>query len=364
MHIDPLFRPFQLGQFTLPNRIVMAPMTRKFSPGGIPGEDVAGYYRRRAEGGVGLIITEGTTIGRQAASNSASIPNFHAPKSLEGWARVVSEVHAAGGKIAPQLWHQGSVREGGTGPHPDAPSEGPVATDAGVKMMSDGDIADTVDAYARSAASAKRIGFDAVELHGAHGYLIDQFLWAGTNARSDAYGGTAVERTRFAVEVVRAVRQAIGPDMPLIFRYSQWKLQDYAARLAETPAALESLLVPLADAGVDIFHASTRRFWEPEFAGSHLNLAGWSRKLTGLPSISVGSVGLAGADFMEQLRGDSAGAQVDTLDALIDRLGRDEFDLIAVGRALLSDPQWPTKVRQGRIEELIPFNKASFASLS
>jgi 2,4-dienoyl-CoA reductase-like NADH-dependent reductase (Old Yellow Enzyme family) len=362
MDVSPLFRPFRLGSLDLPNRIIMAPMTRRFSPAGVPTQEVADYYRRRAEGGVGLIITEGTTIGRPAASNDAAIPNFHASDSLEGWEQVVSEVHAAGGQIAPQLWHQGIARNPGTGPHPDAPSEGPVDTTADFHGMSDSDIADTIDAFARAAAAARALGFDAIELHGAHGYLIDQFLWAGSNTRTDIYGGDAIDRTRFAVEVVRAVREAIGTDFPMIFRYSQWKQQDYGARLAETPEALEQLLAPIADAGVDIFHASTRRFWEPEFPESDLNLAGWTRKLTGRATISVGSVGLAGADFIEQLRGQSTGAPVGTLDNLLKRLSADEFDLIAVGRALLSDPAWPKKIRSGQLDTLLPFDRAQFAS--
>ena len=363
MDVAPLFRPFRCQRLELPNRIVMAPMTRRCSPGGVPDAAVARYYRRRAEGGVGLIITEGTTVRRQAASGHDAIPGFHAPASLAGWARVVAEVHAAGGRIAPQLWHQGLTRAAGTGPHPEAPPEGPVAVDDASRSMSDADIADTVAAFAEAAAAARRIGFDAVELHGAHGYLIDQFLWAATNTRRDAYGGDATQRTRFAAEVVRAVRRALGPDMPLIFRYSQWKLQDYGARLAETPAALERLLAPLTEAGVDIFHASTRRFWEPEFPGSDLNLAGWTRKLTGRPTISVGSVGLAGPDFMEQLRGASTGAPVGRLEELLRRMGAEEFDLIAVGRALISDPGWANTVRAGRMEALRPFEKADLAAL-
>lgn len=100
---NPLFSPFQHKSLSLPNRIVMAPMTRSKSPGGVPAEDVATYYRRRAEGGVGLIITEGTTVDRAGASNDENIPNFHASASIEGWRRVAKEVHAAGGKIAPQI---------------------------------------------------------------------------------------------------------------------------------------------------------------------------------------------------------------------------------------------------------------------
>ncbi len=362
MDTGPLFSNFKLGRLELANRIVMAPMTRRASSGGVPDEAVARYYRRRAEGGVGLIITEGTTVRRDAASNDSSIPNFHDPLSLRGWSHVVEEVHAAGGRIAPQLWHQGILRANGTGPKPGAPSEGP-SSNGEALAMTDSDIADTISAFASAATAARSIGFDAVELHGAHGYLLDQFLWAGANSRADRYGGNVPARTLFAAEVVRAVREAVGEDFPLIFRFSQWKLQDYGARLASSPFELEEIVGPLADAGVSVFHASTRRFWEPEFEGASLNLAGWTRKLTGRPTISVGSVGLGGGDFLEQLRGSSTEAPIGTLDELVARMRSEEFDLIAVGRALISDPDWPAKIREGRWSELQPFYKEELQHL-
>ncbi|TGY91215.1 12-oxophytodienoate reductase, partial [Marinicauda pacifica] len=107
-----------LGSLERANRIVMAPMTRSKSPGGVPGEDVAAYYKRRAENDVGRILTEGTTIDREGASFDPAIPNFPTEEALHGWARVVEDVHAVGGKIAPQLWHVGLARKPGTGPHP------------------------------------------------------------------------------------------------------------------------------------------------------------------------------------------------------------------------------------------------------
>lgn len=365
MSTSPIFSPFQHKTLSLQNRIVMAPMTRSKSPDGIPTEDVAAYYRRRAEGGVGLIITEGTTVGRPGASNDTSIPNFHAPASLQGWRRVVKEVHAAGGKIAPQLWHMGMVRKPGSGPHPEGPSDGPSGLSASGKQVAEPmthvDIADTIAAFADAAEQAREIGFDAVELHGAHGYLIDQFFWGQSNHRTDNYGGDLVKRTRFASEVAQAVRRRVGPDFPIIFRFSQWKQQDYGARLARTPEELTAFLEPLAAAGVDIFHCSTRRFWEPEFDGSSLNLAGWTKKITGKPTITVGSVGLKGNDFIHAFRGESA--EVGELGELENMLRRDEFDLVAVGRALITDPQWPAKVRDGRFSELAPFSAAALATL-
>jgi 2,4-dienoyl-CoA reductase-like NADH-dependent reductase (Old Yellow Enzyme family) len=133
-----------------------------------------------------------------------------------------------------------------------------------------------------------------VELHGAHGYLIDQFFWDGTNQRTDRYGGaTLVQRSQFAAEILRAVRAAVGADYPVIIRLSQWKSQDFTVQLAKTPQEMEAWLRPLADAGADLFHCSQRRFWEPEFEGCDLNFAGWAKKLIGKPTITVGSVGLA-----------------------------------------------------------------------
>ncbi|TLF76788.1 NADH:flavin oxidoreductase [Nocardia cyriacigeorgica] len=363
---EVLSRPVQLNGLTVPNRIAMAPMTRMFSPDGIPGDDVRSYYARRAAAGVGLIVTEGTYVGHASAGNSDRVPRFHGEEQLAGWAKVAEDVHAAGGTIVPQLWHIGMVRNQGEQPYPDAPAVGPSGirvdgTEGAGKAMTQADLDDVIGAFADAAAAAERIGFDGVELHGAHGYLIDQFLWERTNRRTDGYGGDAVARTKFATEIVAAVRAAVSPEFPVILRYSQWKQEAYDARLAETPQALEAILAPLVAAGVDAFHASTRRYWLPEFEGSDLNLAGWTKKLTGKPAITVGSVGLDG-DFLHAFRG--RGAELGSLDNLLDRMERDEFDLVAVGRALLQDPEWASKVLEGRLDELKPYDPAALKTLS
>jgi 2,4-dienoyl-CoA reductase-like NADH-dependent reductase (Old Yellow Enzyme family) len=230
--------------------------------------------------------------------------------------------------------------------------------------MSDAAVADTIAAFATAASEARRLGFDAVELHGAHGYLIDQFFWSETNLRTDAYGGkTLKERSRFAVEVARSVREAVGPEFPIGIRVSQWKQQDYSARLAETPDALADWLVPIVEAGVDLLHCSQRRFWQAEFpevdGESGLNLAGWAKKLTGAATISVGSVGLSG-DVTESFSGKASSPA--NLDNLNRRVEAGEFDLVAVGRALLGDPYWARKVSQGEPE--LDFNPADFARLT
>jgi 2,4-dienoyl-CoA reductase-like NADH-dependent reductase (Old Yellow Enzyme family) len=229
------------------------------------------------------------------------------------------------------------------------------------KPMTEEDIADVITAFGSAAAAARRTGFDGVEIHGAHGYLLDQFFWKPTNQRTDRWGGSLVERTRFGAAVARAVRVALGPSLPLVFRFSQWKLGAYKAKLAETPDELAAFLEPLVAAGVDVFHCSQRRFWEPEFEGSDLNLAGWVKKLTGKPTITVGSVGLD-LDFIGSFGGGDATPV--NLDELLARFGRDEFDMVAVGRALLSDPAWANKVQSGRISDIKPFDKADMARLT
>ncbi len=362
---DPLFQPFSIKNLHLANRVVMAPMTRSFSPGGVPGPDVAAYYRRRAENRVGLIITEGTVIDHPASTNDPRVPHIHGEAALAGWAHVVAEVHAAGGKIMPQIWHVGAVRKKGDYPNPEAPPICPSGYyKPGVKVvepMSMAEIESVVAGFASAAADARRIGFDGIELHGAHGYLIDQFFWAGTNQRNDRYGGDLVGRTRFAVEIIQACRRAVGPDFPIVFRFSQWKQQDYTAKLATTPEELAKFLAPLADAGVDVFHCSTRRFWEPEFAGSNLNLAGWTKKLTGIPTITVGSVSLD-TDMFAAFRGQ--GASITSIDKLIEMVTRGEADLAAVGRAVLVDPAWASKVHANRMQDLLPFTAEALKVLS
>ncbi|OSM96537.1 12-oxophytodienoate reductase [Lonsdalea populi] len=366
---DVLFQPFHLNNLVLKNRIVMAPMTRSFAADGVPDETIAAYYQRRAEGDVGLILSEGTVINRPASRNDPKIPFFYGEKALAGWKRVIDHVHAAGGKMGPQLWHTGSVASFLTDWVPDAEVESPSGLIApgqprGV-AMSDEAIADTIAAFGQAAAEAKRLGFDVAEIHGAHGYLIDQFFWAETNRRTDGYGGaTLKQRSRFAAEVIKAMRNAVGPDFPLILRVSQWKQQDYTARLASTPDAMADWLVPLVDAGVDMLHCSQRRFWEPEFPDidgeGGLNFAGWAKKLTGAATISVGSVGLS-SDFMGAFAGE--GAKSASLDNLIERLERNEFDLIAVGRALLSDPSWAIKIRKGNHAALQDFTADALNTL-
>lgn len=362
-----LFSTYTRGSLTLKNRVVMAPMTRSMSPGNIPSEQVAEYYRLRAAGGVGLIITEGTIVGHKAASGYPNVPSLDGENALAGWKKVIDAVHAEGGKIAPQLWHVGGIRRPGVEPGGDTPGYSPSGMAFPGKVtgheMTQTDINEVVEAFVQAAVDAERIGFDAIELHGAHGYLLDQFFWPGTNHRRDNYGGSLENRVRFACEIISGIRAKVSKDFPIILRYSQWKQQDYTARLAETPEELGEFLSYLVEAGVDIFHCSQRRFWEAEFEGSDLNLAGWTKKLTGKDTITVGSVSL-NADFLpapgEKVFKDG---EIASLDGLKEMLVRDEFDLVAVGRAMIANPDWANLVQSGEFANLINFEKKMLMSL-
>ncbi|MFF5084948.1 12-oxophytodienoate reductase [Actinoplanes sp. NPDC000266] len=340
MTTSALSEPVTLAGMSLSSQFVMAPMTRSQSPGGTPTARTAGYYRRRAENGVGLIITEGVLIDHPSAGHETDVPRMREA----GWRLVTDEVHAAGGRIAAQLWHLGSQREPVDGVRAWTPSAVPEAGRPATHAMAARDFPVLLDAYARAARSAVRAGFDAVEIHAAHGYLLDEFLWPFTNRRSDRFGA---DRAAFPAEVIRAVRGEIPASMPLIVRFSQFKERDYAARIAETPDALGAILGSFAAAGADVLHASQRRFWEPAFDGSPLNLAGWAKRLTGLPSITVGSVGLT-RDFVGSPR----------MTELLDRRRRGEYDLIALGRVLLGNPSWVRLAGEGRLGEINDYRKA------
>ena len=358
----------------------MAPMTRGFAPSGVPGDDVAAYYARRAKGATGMIISEGVGVDHPAALGGSGVdgdnaPHMYGTAALAGWRKVIDAVHAEGGVILPQLWHQGVMREEGTGPHPEAPSIRPsgiwgptdrlsaydaeyiqkVAHKPG-RPMTDAEICEVVESFARSARAAMEVGFDGIAIHGAHGYLLDTFFWDGTNQRDDRWGGDRKGRMAFGVEILRAIRREIGPDPVINFRFSQWKQQDLRARLAETPAELEEVLGPLADAGVDIFDASQRYFDRPEFEGSPLNLAGWAKKLTGKAAQTVGGVGLTSGVYDSRKTGGS-GAALENVYKVAERLARGEFDLVGVGRAIMHDPYWSRRVRDD--EELLPFDEDS-----
>lgn len=351
-----LFDPLRIRSLTLSNRVVMSPMTRAFSPRGVPSADVAAYYRRRAQGGTGLLITEGTAIEHASSVDHDAVPRMFGDDALDGWRTVVDAVHEAGGRIIPQLWHVGplwGVMRGGEA-EPMRPSglwgtpgitmyprDLVARLSARTRPMSDSDLQDVIDAYRRAARNAAAVGFDGIAVHGGHGYLLDSFLWPDTNRRSDAWGGSPARRAAFPTAVVRTIRDEVGEDLPIFYRFSQHKQQDFKARIAQTPDELEQLLGPLVDAGADVLDASTRVFDAPAFPDSSRSLAGWAKHLTGARTMATGGFGVASSR--------PGAAPVDSAEhhhRLKMKLDADEFDLIAIGRLHLADPHLVAALRR------------------
>ena len=215
-----LFDPIRVGDLDLANRIVMAPLTRSRSQGLKPGPLAVEYYRQRAS--AGLIISEGAQICPEG-QGYLDTPGIHSPEQVEAWRKVTDAVHAEGGRIAVQLWHVGRIshadfQPGGGAPVSSTarPTQAKTFTARGLETVTPAralrtdEIAGVVASYAHAARCAMEAGFDAVEVHGANGYLIDQFLRDSINDRTDAYGGSIENRVRFLIEVMRAVSEAIG----------------------------------------------------------------------------------------------------------------------------------------------------------
>jgi 2,4-dienoyl-CoA reductase-like NADH-dependent reductase (Old Yellow Enzyme family) len=357
-----LARPIRLAGLALRNRIVMAPMTREQAPEGVPTTEMADYYARRAEGGVALIVTEGAAPNEEGRFGR-NVPRLYGSDALSGWERVVRRVHAGGAAIFAQIWHVGAFTpsmvgmEDSLGLERLSPSGLAGPSRAFGREMTAPDIVRTVRDYAEAARVARGIGFDGIEIHAAHGYLPDQFFWAETNRRRDAYGGDLPQRSRFAAEIVAECKALAGADFPVMLRLSQWKQHDYLAQVAHSPEELADWLAPLVQAGVDGFHVSTRRFWEPAFSSNELTPAGWVRRLTGKPVIAVGSV-MLNTDFKAPDGKLRSMLVPESLQRVGDGIEQGEFDLIALGRALLANPNLAQSVLSGNLIGLKNYDRS------
>jgi 2,4-dienoyl-CoA reductase-like NADH-dependent reductase (Old Yellow Enzyme family) len=375
--VAPLFERAELAGLELCNRIAMAPMTRRLAPDDrVPSQAIADYYARRASGGVGLIITEGTHVDDQHAPDSENVPGIFNDEQASGWKRVIEAVHSAENtfgspsRIAVQLWHTGRHAMNPIGPSPIPVQK----RDGGYKdtprQMTEADMDEVVGIFENAARLSIEAGFDSMEIHGAHGYLLDSFLSPASNQRTDDYGGSFENRMRFPLRVVRAVRAVIdehaGPEYPLMIRFSQWRMEDYAAYAYPDPEHLERWVLALKEAGIDILHVSTRDATDPGFP--HLfdtdtedgrrTLAGWTRKLSGgMPTVAVGRVSVSAS--MDE------GAAVQTTDPapVAGLITRGEADMIAVGRSLIANPRWCDIVKEGRWSELVPYTREMLETL-
>lgn len=344
---DILFSSWKLGKIELKNRVVMAPMTRSRCPGNTPGDIVAKYYSQRAE--AGLIITEGTSPSPNGLGYPR-IPALFSPQHVKDWRKVTDAVHRAGGRIFVQLMHTGRVS------HPlnmpagsriiapsaialsgkmwtDAQGEQPYATPG---EMNEADIRATIGEYVRSAALAIDVGFDGVELHGANGYLINQFINTASNRRRDSWGGSFENRIRFAVEIARQAAARIGKDR-LGIRLSPYGVFNDMGMDPTMEDTFERLAVEFDRTGLVYIHlVDHSSMGAPEVKPSI------KRKIR---QAFHGTLILSGGY-------DRARAEMD----LIVKSG----DLIAFGRPFISNPKLVTKLKNG--SAVLPADEATFYS--
>ncbi len=345
---DLLFTPYGLGPTAIKNRIVMAPMTRNRSPQNVPGEIVARYYALRAE--AGLIITEGTAPSANG-TGYARIPGLYTSAQERAWSQVTTAVHAAGGRIFVQLMHTGRASQEanlpkGSGARVLAPSALPLGGD-GVWVDPDGnrpatvpaemtaaDIETTIKEYARSAQRAIDAGFDGVELHGANGYLIDQFLGTASNHRTDEWGGSLAGRMRFALEVARRSAARIGAER-LGIRLSPFGVFNGMVPDAETEPLYEALAGELSRIGLVYLHLV-------------------DHSAMGAPPVPDSIKAKIRAAFKGTLIL-SGGYDRDRAEA---DLQAKRADLIAFGRPFVSNPRLPSK-----LQARAPLTRVDFATL-
>lgn len=337
---ERLFSPVRLGGVHLPNRLAVAPMTRISATGdGHATTSMVDYYRAFADGGFGLVITEGIYTDKAYAQGYFDQPGLTDAAQVEAWRAVVDGVHASGGKIIAQLMHAGALAQGNThrnqgmGPSAVQPKgqqmefyrgSGPYRMPA---AMSESDIEDAVGGFAEAAQRAASAGFDGVEVHGANGYLLDQFLTDYTNRRTDSYGGGIAERVQLILEVVRAVRASVGSTLLLGVRIAQAKVNDFEHKWAGGQSDAEAVFSSLADAGADYIHTTEFEAWQPAF-GSGPSLAALAKQLSHLPVIANGSLH------------DPARASA--------LLAAGDVDLVSIGRGALGDPSFADRVRRNQ----------------
>ncbi len=328
-----LFEPGSIGKLKIKNRIVMPPMATNYAAAdGTVTDLMIAHYEQRAAGGVGLIITEGTCPDFPVGKGWPSEAGIDDDKYIPGFKRLVDAVHRHGAKIAMQIHHGGrEARKEFTGKQPVAPSPIPASATADVpRELTVAEIKDVVDRFAMAAERARKCGFDGVEIHGAHGYLIHQFLSLRSNKRTDSYGGDLANRARFLLEVIAAVRSRVGADYPVWCRINAEEMGPESISAEDLPA-----IAKMAEkAGCDAVHVSVYGLRTmTDVAGELLPYAESVKKAVGIPVIAVG--------FMSPEVGNKA-------------LMEGKADFIAMGRRLLCDAEIPKKLLEGRPEDIVP----------
>ena len=355
-HCPRLFEPLRLQGLALPNRCVVAPMTRiSATAHGDPTDTMARYYERFARGGFGLVVTEGVYTDQAYAQGYPGQPGLGDTAQARAWQPLVRRVHDAGARIFAQLMHAGALsqanrfRDDTVGPSAIRPkgTQMPIYGGDGAyrmpRAMTEAEIGQAIDGFANAARLAREVaGFDGVEIHGANGYLLDQFLTDTSNRRNDAWGGDIEGRIRLSVAVARAVREAVGDDTPVGIRISQSKVNDFAHRWAEGAEGAATVFARLAAAGVDYVHITEFEAWRPAFGDAGLGLVAHARRAA--PHVTIiANGGLHDPARAAQLLDEGA-------------------DLVAIGRGALANPDWPQRVAAA--QPLQPFDPAMLAPLA
>ncbi|MBT1004218.1 NADH:flavin oxidoreductase [Paenarthrobacter sp. DKR-5] len=346
--LDPLFTSARLGSTELSNRVALAPMTRVSAmEDGRATDRMVSYYSRFARGGFGLLITEGIYTDTAYSQGYLHQPGLATQEQTEAWKPVVDAVHARDARIFAQLMHAGAQSQGNRfvestiGPSAVAPKgeqlgfyrgEGPYRVPlAATREQMD----QVLEGFVMAALNAKAAGFDGVEIHGANGYLLDQFLTDYLNRRTDEYGGSPENRARFAVEIARAVRDAAGPDMTVGIRISQGKVSDYAHKWTGGVEEARTIFTALATAGIDYIHTTEYRAAAPAFDENGPSLASLAKQYSGLTIIANGNLD-----------------DPETAAALI---AEGQADVAALGKAALATRDWPHRARANAdLNELDP----------
>ncbi|WP_031522569.1 NADH:flavin oxidoreductase [Siccibacter colletis] len=350
MHATPLFTPATIGTLTLNNRLAVAPMTRvSASEEGLASEKMAHYYADFARGGFALIISEGIYIDRAWSQTYAFQSGLVNAEQAAAWRRATDAVHARGGKIFAQIQHGGALSQGNyyrqetVGPSAIQPVGQQMTFYRGEgaypipQMLTEEAIQAIIASFADAASRAvEEAGFDGVEIHGANGYLLDQFFTDYTNARTDRWGGNIAERLTLSLEVIRAVRASVGPDVPVGIRISQGKVNDFFHKWANGEEDARVVFTLLAAAGIDYLHLTEYEAWKPAFADNPLSLVALARKYA--PDLTL----MANGSLHDPARAEEVMAT--------------GADFIALGRGALANHAWPQKVAQG--EALCKFDSA------
>ncbi|MBB5776608.1 oxidoreductase [Nonomuraea jabiensis] len=338
----PALRPDRIGDLHLANRLAVSPMTRvSAAADGTPTAEMAEYYTAFARGGFSLVLTEGTYTDTRYSQGYANQPGIVTDGHEAAWRDITSRVHDAGAPMILQLMHAGALSQGnryrGDTAAPSAvlprgqklPEYGGYGPWPTPRAMSEDDIAQVVHGFVTSAVRARRAGFDGVEVHGANGYLVDQFLTDYTNQRDDRYGGTVANRVRLAAEIVSAIRAEVGPRFCVGIRLSQGKVNDFTHRWAGGSRDAEIIFAALAEAGASYLHiASEGRDWvETATLDGQVTITGLARKVTGLPVLANGGMH------------DLARAAMVLQDG--------HADVLTLGRGALANPDFPRRLAQG-----------------